>query len=201
MHSATSSRKRDRLRQWLFRRAPYHAISQESVQQYAQDQISDQPIQQVHSDVSQPNTSTATVPRDDSEGQLSERVLLEAYNTDVQHGLSTLSTIKNTNLQYRVFKLLSEDDKDIIRDSIGPEIRNLQEIIKSAHEAAVLKLKECASKKWTIKFGNQEFLIEDKAKKVVTWLDRFKLAGDVAVNVDPLHAGLPWAIIRILLEV
>jgi ankyrin repeat domain-containing protein 50 len=35
----------------------------------------------------------------------------------------------------------------------------------------------------------------------VKWLDRFKQAGDVASNADPVHLGFPWAGIRVLLEV
>ena len=41
----------------------------------------------------------------------------------------------------------------------------------------------------------------DEADKVLLWLDRFKSVGDIAVNADPIHAGLPWAGIRLLLEV
>jgi hypothetical protein len=37
--------------------------------------------------------------------------------------------------------------------------------------------------------------------KVLQLLDRFKSAGDVAANVDPVHIGLPWAGIRVILEV
>lgn len=40
----------------------------------------------------------------------------------------------------------------------------------------------------------------DEADKVMLWLDRFKQVGDIAVNADPIHAGLPWAGIRLLLE-
>jgi hypothetical protein len=35
----------------------------------------------------------------------------------------------------------------------------------------------------------------------VKWLDRFKQVGDVASNADPVHVGLPWAGIRVLLDV
>ena len=43
--------------------------------------------------------------------------------------------------------------------------------------------------------------LRDEADNVILWLDRFKQVGDVAVNVDPIHAGLPWAGVRLLLEV
>jgi hypothetical protein len=37
--------------------------------------------------------------------------------------------------------------------------------------------------------------------KVVRFLDKFKAVGDVVANIDPFHAGLPWAGIRAILEV
>ncbi|KAK6605130.1 Vegetative incompatibility protein HET-E-1-like protein 7 [Botrytis cinerea] len=40
-----------------------------------------------------------------------------------------------------------------------------------------------------------------EAEKVLRGLRKFKEVGDIIVNVDPLHAGLPWAAIRLLLEV
>ena len=41
----------------------------------------------------------------------------------------------------------------------------------------------------------------DEADKVITFLDRFKNVGDIAVDADPIHAGLPWAGVRLMLEV
>jgi hypothetical protein len=32
-------------------------------------------------------------------------------------------------------------------------------------------------------------------------VDKYKSAGDVGANVDPVHIGLPWAGIRVILEV
>jgi hypothetical protein len=43
--------------------------------------------------------------------------------------------------------------------------------------------------------------LQDTADKIIVWLDKFKVVGDIAVNVDPMHAGLPWAGIRFLLQV
>ena len=43
--------------------------------------------------------------------------------------------------------------------------------------------------------------MEEEADKVVGWLNRFTAVGDVVANVDPVHVGLPWAGIRLLLEV
>ena len=44
-------------------------------------------------------------------------------------------------------------------------------------------------------------MLRDVAEKIVHWVNKFKEIGDVAVNFDPVHASLPWAGVRFLLEV
>jgi hypothetical protein len=44
-------------------------------------------------------------------------------------------------------------------------------------------------------------VLREKADNIVKWLDRFKQVGDIASNTDPVHVGLPWAGIRLLLQV
>jgi hypothetical protein len=36
---------------------------------------------------------------------------------------------------------------------------------------------------------------------MLSFIDKFKEAGDVAVSFDPVHAALPWAGIRFVLQV
>jgi hypothetical protein len=37
--------------------------------------------------------------------------------------------------------------------------------------------------------------------KVIKWIDLFKQVRDTAVQYDPVHAALPWAGVRFLLQV
>src|SRR5271170_349505 len=53
-------------------------------------------------------------------------------------------------------------------------------------------------KRWTLTFRGHTIALRKEADKVV---DKFKQVGDIVVNADPIHAGLPWAGIRLLLEV
>ena len=43
--------------------------------------------------------------------------------------------------------------------------------------------------------------LRGEADTVMLWLDRFEPVEDIAVNADPIHVGLPWAGVRLLLEV
>lgn len=73
----------------------------------------------------------------------------------------------------------------------------LRDVLNAAQE----KKKFCEDRRWTFTFRGQIVKLRDEADSVVLWLDRFKQVGDIAVNADPIHAGLPWAGIRFLLEV
>lgn len=44
-------------------------------------------------------------------------------------------------------------------------------------------------------------MLSDMADRICGWLEKFKQIGDIAVQVDPLHAGLPWAGVRLILQV
>jgi hypothetical protein len=37
--------------------------------------------------------------------------------------------------------------------------------------------------------------------KIIQWLDKFKGIGDVVSSFDPVHAALPWAAFRFVLQV
>ena len=73
----------------------------------------------------------------------------------------------------------------------------LEQVLAAAKE----KQRCCIGKRWTLTFAGRNVVVDEEAEKVVGWLNRFKAVGDVVANVDPMHVGLPWAGIRLLLEV
>jgi len=60
---------------------------------------------------------------------------------------------------------------------------------------------ECEEKSFKFSFNGKEIIMRDVAGKIIFWLSKFKEAGDIAVNFDPVHASLPWAGFRFLLQV
>jgi hypothetical protein len=50
-------------------------------------------------------------------------------------------------------------------------------------------------------FTGQQMSMQRVLDGLVKFLNRIKQVGDIAVNADPIHAGLPWAVIRFLLTV
>ena len=98
-------------------------------------------------------------------------------------------------------QLLSSQEQAIIRQHACNGPHDTTSALDSAYAAALEKKELCEAKRWTWTFRDQTIKLSDAAENVVRWLDRFKSVGDVAVNADPVHAGLPWAGIRLILQV
>lgn len=105
------------------------------------------------------------------------------------------------NLLVDALKRLSGRDRETIEEYILPTSSDIDLALEQALAAAKEKQRCCDEKRWTFTFAGQAVTVKDEADKVVHWLNRFKAVGDIVVNVDPVHAGLPWAGVRLLLEV
>lgn len=95
---------------------------------------------------------------------------------------------------------------EILAPEVQAKIRefghdDITSAIDSALAAADEKRRICEAKRWTWLIHGRQVRLQDLVDKTIFWLDRFKAAGDVAVNADPIHAGLPWAGVRLILEV
>ncbi len=111
------------------------------------------------------------------------------------------STLSRQDFKDRVFLRLSQLDQDTIRQNTVSNAKDVDAVVQQALAATKKKQATCQSKRWTFKLRGHTVVLREEADKVVKWLDRFKQVGDVASNADPVHIGLPWAGIRVLLEV
>ena len=75
-------------------------------------------------------------------------------------------------------------------------------ILSDLHELTENSRQECINKRWryTRKSG-ETIIFVDLFSKVIKWIDLFKQVGDTVVQYDPVHAALPWAGVRFLLQV
>lgn len=92
---------------------------------------------------------------------------------------------------------LSEDDRKNFNFSCD-KLTVLQDLRNESEGAK----ERCDKKRWSYKRKNGEKVIfRDVFGNIVKWIDLFKDAGDQAVSYDPGHAALPWAAVRVLLQV
>ena len=97
-----------------------------------------------------------------------------------------------------------------------PIVRHYEEVLKTSgivsddpaadiqeqvQAVLVWKRKQVLQKQWRLQWGNKSIKVRTQIDRIVKIIGAFKEAGSVAANVDPLHAGLPWAGICFLLAV
>ncbi|KAK5629066.1 hypothetical protein RRF57_004781 [Xylaria bambusicola] len=73
-------------------------------------------------------------------------------------------------------------------------------VVDDVHSLLKRKLSESDEKAFEITFRQKTYRIRDVLDKTISWLNSFKEVGDIAVNYDPVHAALPWAAFRFLLQ-
>jgi hypothetical protein len=63
------------------------------------------------------------------------------------------------------------------------------------------RLEDSRTKKGNFRFAGRDVNLRKTLETWVKFFNRIKQIGDLAVNVDPMHAGLPWAAIRLIITV
>ena len=93
-------------------------------------------------------------------------------------------------------KKLDEEMKIDLQSATG-KLQFLDGVLENAQQAQ----RNMEAKRWKIKWRNREIDLSLKADAIITWIDKFKQVGDIAVQYDPVHATLPWAGVRFILTV
>ncbi|KAJ4856183.1 ankyrin repeat domain-containing protein [Trichoderma breve] len=94
--------------------------------------------------------------------------------------------------------LLNDQDKELLRlpgDGVEPSF-----ILADVHRLTAEKQKVVQDKAWKINFGGRRIALKDVIVKMVSWLKSFEAIGDILVSMDPGHAALPWAAVKLLLQ-
>ncbi|OQU97031.1 NACHT domain-containing protein [Cladophialophora immunda] len=130
----------------------------------------------------------------------SSQTLLPSTPVTPQSTTSTTLTTAAHDFHNRVFSFLSQQDRDTIRQHSVTNAIHVDEIVQQTLTVARQTQTICQSKRWAVAFRGRTVVLREKADNIVEWLDRFKQVGDIVSNVDPVHVGLPWAGIRLLLK-
>lgn len=92
---------------------------------------------------------------------------------------------------------LSDEDKLSIDLTRADRVAILEDILV----AAEAKRQTCIQKRWKYKRENgKTVILRDVCEKVIKWVNKFKDIGDLVMQYDPAHAALPWAAVRLLLQ-
>jgi hypothetical protein len=100
-----------------------------------------------------------------------------------------------------VLEQLTEDQRRTLNSSYAQSSSDIDSTLLGVIQAAENKKEVCISKQWTLKIGSRTISTREKAEKVVGLLEKFKRVGDVVAGADPIHFGLPWAGVSLILQV
>lgn len=110
------------------------------------------------------------------------------------------SSARSNKLWDEALESLTDEQRNVLLGTSKPDSK--LDLLQNMLDATEKREIECQSKKWKIKLGSgPEIVVADKAAKIMQWLNKFKAIGDFAVSYDPVHAALPWAGVKFLLEV
>ena len=101
------------------------------------------------------------------------------------------------SLWEKSLKLLPEGDREALNQVGGGR---LLDILTKFKDEAEEKRRLCIEKGFKVKWGEEQIILHDVASKVVMWAERFITIGDIVAQYDPVHAALPWAGFRFLLQ-
>ncbi|ORY68872.1 uncharacterized protein BCR38DRAFT_455710 [Pseudomassariella vexata] len=77
-----------------------------------------------------------------------------------------------------------------------------QESLNKLLELTETARRQSLDKAWSFTPKNgEQVIVRDVLAKLVKWVNHFKEVGDIVVQYDPIHAALPWAGVRFLLNV
>ena len=203
----TSQRKRDRFRSWLYgspREPPEEAPSSTPSRALTVTSLSVPPPSSSASTAVEISSSALSARSSEKLEpiqlpRVSPRVSQDDPNKS-QQALPAARSISEEVLE-EALELLEEPEKSAIEEFISPSKRDFSLVFASVLKAADEKRQVCESKRWRITMAGREIILRDEVDKVFRWLDRFKNIASIAVNADPVHAGLPWAAVLFLLEV
>lgn len=97
----------------------------------------------------------------------------------------------------KAFACLKDEDKP----STDPQQLDKQTFLSDLTTTIKGKRQNCVAKEWKLNRGDEVISVREIFGKMVFWINKFKEVGNMAIQYDPLHAALPWAAVRFVLEV
>lgn len=94
--------------------------------------------------------------------------------------------------------LIQKYERMLLKDLEGSGKEDLQTRVSSILSRNLNKM---TSRQWSIKWKGKPRQVRDQVDRIVKVVQIAKDFGSAAAGLDPIHAGLPWAGVCILLQV
>lgn len=105
-----------------------------------------------------------------------------------------------TFLWDEAYLTLSEEERKLL--DLDTKSADRQQVFRDIFASVRKQSDDCLSKRWVIPGrAGKEIIVRDVCNKILHWIKQFSSVVDVAVQFDPGHSALPWAGVRLLLQV
>jgi hypothetical protein len=95
------------------------------------------------------------------------------------------------------FDKLSESDRRYLNVPFADPSDVAGQVLAAVKDKQSLHME----KRWKISKNGQQVIIRDLLEKSTKWIQKFKEVGDIATQYDTTAASLPWAAVRLVLQV
>jgi hypothetical protein len=96
---------------------------------------------------------------------------------------------------------LDSHERATLKDFLEADLREVTPILDDIRNETQQIVDAKREKAWKITVMGRDVVLRDVGMRILQWVDKFKDIGDIAVQYDPGHAALPWALFRYLLQV
>ena len=139
----------------------------------------------------------------DDHDHASDKPGLQAQKTT---NVATIDATLPPDLWQLAYIKFSEKDPDLVhkyermlsKDAESPGNEDLQTKMSSILSR---NLNRMASRQWSVKWKGKALRVRDQVDRIVKLVQTAKDFGSVAAGIDPIHAGIPWAGVSVLLQV
>lgn len=113
-------------------------------------------------------------------------------------GLPDIRIRTSPNLWDLAVRSLNDEVQQLVDFGQIDNLQALREVARLAEEKRNLSL---GGRLKIRRRSGENIILRDVFEKIITYVQKFKEVGDVAMQYDPAHAALPWAGVRLLLQV
>ena len=119
---------------------------------------------------------------------------------------TTIGATPRPDLWQLAYIKFSENDPDLVKKYErmvlkDPESSGKEDLQTRMSSILVRNMNKMTSRQWAIKWKGKPRQVRDQVDRIVKVVQIAKDFGSAAAGLDPIHAGLPWAGVCILLQV
>jgi hypothetical protein len=114
---------------------------------------------------------------------------------------TTTSSTAPESLWAKAVSELDIQESETLADFIKSDLQDMASILGNIRNETLRIVDAKRESAWKINVKDEEIVLKDIGMKILMWVDQYKGFGDIVVQVDPVHAALPWAMFSFLLQV